>query len=166
MILDSHVAMNSDRIGKLRVVWQTIVSATGQVFQNKVASPQARGRSGVVPLWGHRWPTCAGSRDVEHGSRACHAMNTARLTIERVTLRLVTLKQVHHGQPRLRYRATPCIRSGDRAWAVYDGIAWRLVAITLHQHEACTLAHTLNVADLCVPPVNFGEPVRPLLRRR
>jgi hypothetical protein len=36
---------------------------------------------------------------------------------------------------------------------VYRG--GRLVAIPLDQHEACTLAHTLNVAALRAPAVDF-----------
>lgn len=40
---------------------------------------------------------------------------------------------------------------------VYDDRIGRLVAFALHQHEACTLAHTLNVADLGVPMEDFGD---------
>jgi hypothetical protein len=40
---------------------------------------------------------------------------------------------------------------------VYNDRVERLVAFPLHQHEAYTLAHTLNVADLSLPAVNFGD---------
>jgi hypothetical protein len=61
----------------------------------------------------------------------------------------------YHGN--LRYEAGPFKGSGDRAWMVYDDRVGRLVAFPLHQHEACTLAHTLNVADLRAPAVDFGD---------
>jgi hypothetical protein len=44
-----------------------------------------------------------------------------------------------------------------RSWMVYDDRVGRAVAFPLHQHEACTLAHTLNVADLRAPAVDFGD---------
>ena len=72
-------------------------------------------------------------------------------------LQCLMYKHARHGQPRLRYEAAPRKRSGERAWMVYDILAWRLIALSLHQHEARTLAHTLNVADLGVPPMDFGD---------
>ena len=71
-------------------------------------------------------------------------------------LRYVMLKQARSRQRKPRCEAGPFKGSGDRAWMVYDDRVGRLVAIPLHQHEACTLAHTLNVADLGAPALDFG----------
>jgi hypothetical protein len=59
-------------------------------------------------------------------------------------------------QRKPRYEAAPFKGRGERAWMVYDGRVGRLVAMSLHQHEACTLAHTLNVAHLAAPVTDFG----------
>jgi hypothetical protein len=67
------------------------------------------------------------------------------------------LKQPNRRQRKPRYEAALFKRDGDRAWMVYDGRVGRLVALPLHQHEAYTLAHTLNVADLAMPVVDYGD---------
>jgi hypothetical protein len=66
------------------------------------------------------------------------------------------IKQPRGRQRKPRYEAAPFKKSGDRAWMVYDERVGRLVAMSLHQHEACTLAHTLNVAYLAAPVRDFG----------
>jgi hypothetical protein len=66
------------------------------------------------------------------------------------------LKQARGRQRKPRYEAAPFKRSGARAWMVYDDRVGRLVAFPLHQHEAYTLAHTLNVADLGAPVTDFS----------
>jgi hypothetical protein len=40
---------------------------------------------------------------------------------------------------------------------VYDERVGRLVVLPLHEQEARTLAHTLNVADLSIPVVDYGD---------
>jgi hypothetical protein len=67
------------------------------------------------------------------------------------------LKQARHWQRKPRYEAGPFKGNGDRSWMVYDDLVGRLVAFPLQHHEACTLAHTLNVADLGVPMVDFDR---------
>jgi hypothetical protein len=67
------------------------------------------------------------------------------------------IKSPLKGPPPPRYEAGPFKGSGDRAWMVYDELAGRLVAIALPQHEAYTLAHTLNVADLSAPVLDFHD---------
>ena len=59
--------------------------------------------------------------------------------------------------PRLRYEAGPFKRGIDLAWMVFDERGGRLVAYPLTQYEALTLAHTLNVADLRTPAVDFDD---------
>jgi len=75
---------------------------------------------------------------------------------ERVVRRAM-LKQLRSWHAKPRYEAGPFRGSGARSWMVYDDRVGRLVAFPLHQHEACTLAHTLNVADLGVPMEDFGD---------
>ena len=58
-------------------------------------------------------------------------------------------------QGRPHYEALGSRDMPGRSWMVYDD--GRLVAFLLHQQEAFTLAHTLNVADLRVPAVDFGD---------
>jgi hypothetical protein len=70
-------------------------------------------------------------------------------------VRCVMLKQAHGHQSKRRYVAGPFRTSGDDAWMVYDDVE-RVVAIQLNKHEALTLAHTLNVADLRTPAIDFG----------
>jgi hypothetical protein len=69
----------------------------------------------------------------------------------------VMFKQARRGQGRPRYEAVPYRDMPGRSWMVYDDRVGRAVAFPLHQHEACTLAHTLNVADLRAPAVDFGD---------
>ena len=64
------------------------------------------------------------------------------------------LKQTR-SHPKPRYEAVPFKRMPGRSWMVYDDRVGRAVAFPLHQHEACTLAHTLNVAALTAPAVDF-----------
>ena len=71
-------------------------------------------------------------------------------------VRCAMFKPRHERQRKPRYEAGPFKGSGDRAWMVYDEHVGRLVAYPLHQHEAYTLAHTLNVADLRAPVMDFG----------
>ena len=66
------------------------------------------------------------------------------------------LKQAR-GRRRPRYKADPFKRNGDRVWMVYDDRVGRLVAFPLDEYEAHTLAHTLNVADLRAPVMDFGD---------
>ena len=66
-------------------------------------------------------------------------------------------KQARIRQERLRYEAVPFREMPGRSWMVYDDRVSRAVAFPLYQGEACTLAHTLNVADLRVPAVDFGD---------
>ena len=56
-----------------------------------------------------------------------------------------------------RYEASPFKRGIDLAWMVFDERGGRLVAYPLTQDEALTLAHTLNVADLRAPAMDFGD---------
>ena len=60
-------------------------------------------------------------------------------------------------QRRPRYEASPFKRGIDLAWMVFDERGGRLVAYPLTQYEALTLAHTLNVADLRTPAVDFDD---------
>lgn len=60
-------------------------------------------------------------------------------------------------QRKLRYEAGPFKERGHSAWMVFDEHGARLVACPLTQHEALTLAHTLNVADLRAPAMDFGD---------
>jgi hypothetical protein len=53
--------------------------------------------------------------------------------------------------------AAPFKRFGNRTWMLYDDCFGQVVAIPLHRDEACTLAHTLNVADLVAPATGFGQ---------
>ena len=67
------------------------------------------------------------------------------------------LTQSRGPQRTLRYEAGPFKRGIDSAWMVFDERGGRLVAYPLSQHEALTLAHTLNVADLRAPAVDFDH---------
>jgi len=67
------------------------------------------------------------------------------------------LMQSRGPQRRLRYEAGPFKRGIDRAWMVFDERGCRLVAYPLTHYEALTLAHTLNVADLRAPAVDFDD---------
>ena len=66
-------------------------------------------------------------------------------------------KQARRVQGRPHYEAVPFKDMPGRSWLVYDDRVGRAVAFPLHHQEACTLAHTLNVADLRVPAVDFGD---------
>ena len=59
-------------------------------------------------------------------------------------------------QRRLRYEAGR-LRGMNCAWMVFDECGGRLIAYPLTQYEALTLAHTLNVADLRAPAMDFGD---------
>ena len=72
-------------------------------------------------------------------------------------LRCAMFQEPHRRQRKPRYEAAPFKKTGNRTWMVYDGRVGRLVALPLHQHEAHTLAYTLNVADLGAPVVNYGD---------
>jgi hypothetical protein len=61
------------------------------------------------------------------------------------------------GHPRkARYRALPFALHGEARWMIFDTHAARLVVKALHRKAARTLAHTLNVADLCAPLIDYG----------
>jgi hypothetical protein len=70
-------------------------------------------------------------------------------------LRCAMIKRRHPRKP--RYQASLFKGSGGRAWMVYDERVGRLVVLPLHEQEARTLAHTLNVADLSIPVVDYGD---------
>jgi len=56
-----------------------------------------------------------------------------------------------------RYGAAPFRLSTYISWMVYDEGRSQPVALSLHRQQAQTLAHTLNVADLSLPPQDFGD---------
>jgi hypothetical protein len=61
------------------------------------------------------------------------------------------------GRPRKpRYEAMPSRLHDDRAWMLFDARTERLIAMPLHKNAAETLAHTLNVADLSEPVIDYG----------
>jgi hypothetical protein len=56
------------------------------------------------------------------------------------------------------YVVMALMQYGEAAWMIRDTRTSRLVARSLGLHAACTLAHTLNVADLSVATVDYEGP--------
>jgi hypothetical protein len=72
-------------------------------------------------------------------------------------VRLAPMMRKSRGRPRKpRYEAMPSRLDDDRAWMLYDARTERLIAMPLNRHAAETLAHTLNVADLSAPVIDYG----------
>jgi hypothetical protein len=72
-------------------------------------------------------------------------------------LQCAMLQQNRGHSRKPRYLAAPFKWLGGRAWMVCDDREGRMVAIDLPHQEARTLAHTLNVADLCGPAMDFED---------
>ena len=69
---------------------------------------------------------------------------------------LAMLKRSRGRARKPRYEALPSRLHDDRSWMLYDSRAERLIVMPLRRCAAETLAHTLNVADLSAPVIDYG----------